>query len=167
MHEGSQRAAHSGALQVRIVQDNGGRLATQFENHRLHVFTGGRSDDRSHVRAPGKADFPDGRMSDQGGGDFGSIGRSVVENVEAPRRKTSLAEDVTNRPKTFRRQLGAFEDRRVTRGEGKGDGAGAEDVWSVPAERMVVNGSLGGKMPQSRGGKPTKERSPESHRMAP
>lgn len=108
VHESSQRAPHSGALQVGIVQDNGRRLAAQFENHRLHVFTGGGCDDRSDMRAPGKADFPDGRMSDQGSGDFGSVGGSVVENVEAPRRKTSLTEDVTNRPETFRRQLGAF-----------------------------------------------------------
>lgn len=83
MHERAQCTRHGSLLQIRVIQDNGWCLAAQLEKHRLNVFAGGGSNDRTDRGAPGKADFLDRGVGNKGSSNFSSVGRLMVENVEA------------------------------------------------------------------------------------
>lgn len=102
VHEGSKRAAHSGLVEVRIVQNNGRGLSTQLQQDRLDVLAGGRGDNGTHIGATSEVDLADGRVGNKSSCDSRGI-RCLVENdVQASGRKTGLAEDITEGPEALR-----------------------------------------------------------------
>lgn len=101
MHEGSNGTVHGSLVQVRIVQNDRRRLAAQLEQHRLDMFTCGRSDNRADHCATGEVNLAHSLVGDQRVGDGRGVGGLVEDNVQTSGRKTSLAEDVTQSPETL------------------------------------------------------------------
>lgn len=96
----------------------------------------GSSNNPTHARTPREVDLLHTRMRHELLGDLRPIRGLVGDQVEAARRKASLAEDISNRPGALRSCLGAFEDCCVACGEWEGDGSQAEVVGSVPGRPM-------------------------------
>jgi hypothetical protein len=133
VHERSNGAVHGRLVEIRVVENNCRCLAAQLEENRLDMLASGGSNDRTDQGATGEVDLADIRVGDQRIGYGGCVGVLVIDDIEDARRKTSLAEDVTESPEALGRELGALEDDGITRRDGESDGTSAKDERSVPA----------------------------------
>ena len=136
MHESSQGTKRGSFVQIRIIQNNSRRLATQLEKHRLDVFTCRRRDDGTDMRTTSKVDLPHGGVCDESVGHFRCIRCPVIDDIQTPGRETSFPVDVAKGPEAFRGQFRSFKDCGVSCCQGECDGASSEDVWGVPGEKV-------------------------------
>lgn len=138
VHERSDGAVHGRLVEIRVVKDNCRSLAAQFEENGLDILASGGSNDRTNQGATGEVDLADIGVGDQRIGYSGRIGALVIDDIEDARRKTSLAEDVTESPEALGRELRALEDDGVTRRDGESDGTSAQDERSVPEFESIM-----------------------------
>lgn len=125
-------AARRRGLDVRVLQDNGTGLAPQFQQHRLHVLAGQAGNNATNKRAACEVNLLHGSVRDQGARDVRSVGRPVVEHVQATCGEASFTEQIADGPECARTQLGALEHGRVTRGQREGHRADSQNDGGVP-----------------------------------
>lgn len=101
VHEGSNGTVHGSPIQVRIVQNNRGRLTAELEKHRLNVFARERSDNRADSCATGEVHLAHSLVGDERVGDGRGVGGLVKDDIQASGGKTGLAEDVAQNPETL------------------------------------------------------------------
>lgn len=136
MHERPQGAKRGGFVQIRIIQNNSRRLATQLKKHRFDVFTSGRRNDGTDMRATGEVDLAHGWVCDKSIGHVRCVRCPVIDDVQTPGGETSVPIDVAKSPEAFRGQFGSFKDCGVSCCQGECDGASSKDVWGVPGEKV-------------------------------
>ncbi len=130
--KGAACALSRGPFQIRIVEDDGTRFPSEFQQNRFQVLARRGRHDPSDRGAAGETDFLHVLVLDQGLGHVGRIFGPVLEHVETAIGKTGLAKDGADGPIAARRELGPFQNRGVARRQRVGDRSNAQHIWSVP-----------------------------------
>ena len=132
VEEGTEGALHSGVVQIGILPDNGGGLATELEEDRLEVLTSKLADDASDEGAAGEVDLLDIRVGDKAGSDGGRVGGLMNNHVQDTSGQASLVEDGAETPHGTGTKLGSLENGSVASGDGEQDGTDTKDIGGVP-----------------------------------
>ena len=130
--EGAEGALLGSEVQVGVLPDDGGGLATQLEHDGLEVLAAEAADDAADRRAAGEVDLADGRVLDQGAGDLGGVGGVGGQEVDDTVGDAGLLETAGDGPEDGRRELRALEDDSVSGSDGLENRAHAENVRGVP-----------------------------------
>ena len=130
--EGAPRAPVRRFLQIGVLQDDGGRFAAEFHEDGFEVSACCGGDEGSYRRATCVVYFLDGRVGDDGVGDFGRVLRAVEEDIEGSGGQTGFLEDGSDEPEAARGDFRPFEHAGVARREGVAARAEPEDVGGVP-----------------------------------
>lgn len=127
----------NGLLDIGVVEDNVGGLATKLEGNLLQVGLGGSLHDGAadNGRAS-EGDLVDVHVGGDGGTSNPAETRDDVENT---RGETSLLDELSKHESRKRSLLSGLHDNSVTGGEGGADLPGKHEKREVPGDNLTAN----------------------------
>ncbi|KAL1835886.1 hypothetical protein VTK73DRAFT_5276 [Phialemonium thermophilum] len=134
VEEGPERALHRRVVQVRVLPDDGRRLAAELQERRLQVLARQAADDAPHRRAAGEVDLLHERVGDESLGDGRRAGGLVDDQVQHAGGEAGLLKHRHDGPRRARAELRGLEDDGVAGRQREGHGASPEDVRGVPSQ---------------------------------
>lgn len=129
-----------GLLNVGVVEDNVGGLATKLQGNLLQVGGGGSLHD--HAADDGRTS--EGDLVDVHVGGQGSAGSAAEtrDDVQNSRRETGLLDEVGEHESGQRGLLGRLHDDGVTRGQGGGNLPRQHEQGEVPGDNLGADTDL-------------------------